>query len=266
MAWWPIYLLMGLGVGVFAGMLGIGGGTMLVTLMVLAFNSQGVAPDRVLHLALGTAMATIIFTSIASFRAHHKHGAVRWDIVRTVAPGLVVGTIAGTIVADYLPTKYLAVVFVTFVYYSAVQMFVNVAPEPSRQLPGQGVMNSVATMVGAICSLVGAAGGIITIPLLARCNVPLRQAIGTSAAFGLPVAVTATVGYIWSGLGKDALPPHTLGYVFLPALAAVVIGTFVTVPVGARIAHRMPVPALKRVLGVVLCVLATKMLFTLFAR
>jgi uncharacterized membrane protein YfcA len=127
-------------------------------------------------------------------------------------------------------------------------------------------MSSVATVVGAICSLVGAAGGVITIPLLARCNVPLRQAIGTSAAFGLPVAVTATAGYIWSGLGKDALPPHTLGYVFLPALAAVVIGTFVTVPVGARLAHRMPVPTLKRVLGVVLCVLATKMLFTLFAQ
>lgn len=266
MMWWPVYLLMGLGVGVLAGMLGIGGGTMLVTLMVLVFNSQGVSPDRVLHLALGTAMATIIFTSVLSFRAHHRHGSVRWDIVRTVAPGLIVGAVLGAVVADYLPSRYLAIVFVTFVYYSATQMILDVKPKPSRQLPGRGVMSSVATIVGALCSLVGAAGGIITIPLLTRCNVPLRQAIGTSAAFGLPVAVTATAGYVWNGLGKDALPPYTLGYVFLPGLVAVIIGTYVTVPMGARLAHRLPVLTLKRVLGLVLCVLATKMLFTLFSR
>ena len=264
--WWPVYLAMGLGVGVLAGMLGIGGGTMLVTLLVLVFNFQGVSPDRVLHLALGTAMATIIFTSVSSFRAHHKHGSVRWDIVRTAAPGLIVGTLLGTVIADYLSVRYLAVVFVTFVYYSAAQMILDVEPKPSRQLPGRGVMSSVATIVGAICSLVGAAGGIITIPLLTRCNVPLRQAIGTSAAFGLPVAVTATAGYIWSGLGKDALPPHTLGYVFLPALVAVIIGSYVTVPMGARLAHRLPVLTLKRMFGVFLCVLATKMMFTLFSR
>jgi uncharacterized membrane protein YfcA len=263
MTWWLIYLAMGLGVGVFAGMLGIGGGTILVTLMVLAFHAQGIAPDRILHLALGTAMATVILTSISSFLAHNKHGAVRWDIVRSVAPGLVAGAVVGALIAEKLPTRYLALIFVVFVLYAGTQLILDVKPKASRQLPDAWIMAGVAMLVGVTCSLVGAAGGIITIPLLSLCNVPLRQAIGTSSAFGLPVAVAGTFGYVWSGLGDLSLPAFTLGYVYIPALLAIVAGTFVTVPVGARLTHRMPVLALKRILGVILWMLAAKMTWTL---
>ncbi len=262
MAWWLAYVAMGLGVGVLAGMLGIGGGTLLVTLMVLAFNAQGFAPDRVLHLALGTAMATIIVTSISSFRAHHRRGFVRWDIVRMVAPGLVIGAILGALAADHLSTNCLAAIFVAFVLYAGTQLIFDVKPEASRCLPGKRLMGVFAAFIGMVCSLVGAAGGVITIPLLSMCNVPLRQAIGTSAAFGLPVAVASTAGYIWSGLGEQSLPPSSFGYVYLPALVAIVAGTFVTVPAGAALAHRMPQRTLKRVLGVLLWLLAAKMSWT----
>ena len=264
MEWWIIYLLMGLFVGFFAGLLGIGGGLILVTLMVYLFTMQGFPADRLLHLALGTSITSIVFTSMSSLRAHHKHGAVRWDILRTAVPGLVIGTLLGTVVADQLKSKYLAIFFVIFVYFSAVQMFANVKPKPTRQLPGRSGMTLTATIVGIVSSLVGVGGGVMTIPLMSLCNVPMRQAIGTSAALGLPIAIAGTLGFIVTGLGKDHLPALSLGYVYLPALAGIVIGTFFTVPGGAKKAHSMPVTRLKKIFAVILFVLATKMLFTLF--
>ena len=182
MEWWIVYLLMGLFVGFFAGLLGIGGGLILVTLMVYMFTVQEFPADRLLHLALGTSIASIVFTSISSLRAHHKHGAVRWDILRIAVPGLIAGTLFGTFVADQMKSKYLAIFFVIFVYYSAVQMFANVKPKPTRQLPGKIGMTVVAIIVGIVSSLVGVGGGVMTIPLMSLCNVPMRQTIGTSAA------------------------------------------------------------------------------------
>ncbi|MBC8008202.1 MAG: sulfite exporter TauE/SafE family protein [Prolixibacteraceae bacterium] len=264
MEWWIIYLLMGLFVGFFAGLLGIGGGLILVTLMVYLFTLQGFPADRVLHLALGTSITSIVFTSISSLRAHHKHGAVRWDIMRTAVPGLIIGTLLGTVVADQMKSKYLAIFFVIFVYCSALQMFANAKPKPTRQLPGKSGMTLTAIIVGIVSSLVGVGGGVMTIPLMSHCNVPMRQAIGTSAALGLPIAIAGTVGFIVTGLGKDHLPAPSLGYVYLPALAGIVVGTFFTVPWGAKMAHSMPVTRLKKIFAVVLFVLATKMLFTLF--
>lgn len=264
MEWWIVYLLMGLFVGFFAGLLGIGGGLILVTLMVYLFTLQGFPEDRILHMALGTSIASIIFTSISSLRAHHKHGAVRWDILRAAIPGLIIGTLLGTLVADQLKSKYLAIFFVIFVYYSAVQMFVNAKPKPSRQLPGTLGMNLASVLVGVLSALVGVGGGVMTIPLMSLCNVPMRNAIGTSAALGLPIAIAGTVGFIATGLGKDHLPSLSLGYVYLPALIGIVIGTLVTVPWGARMAHTMPVSRLKKIFAVILFILATRMLWTLF--
>jgi len=264
MEWWIVYLLMGLFVGFFAGLLGIGGGLILVTLMVYLFTLQGFPEDRILHMALGTSIASIVFTSISSLSAHHKHGAVRWDIVRAAIPGLIIGTLLGTLVADQLKSKYLAIFFVIFVYYSAVQMFVNAKPKPSRQLPGKLGLNLASVIVGIVSALVGVGGGVMTIPLMSMCNVPMRNAIGTSAALGLPIAVAGTVGFIITGLGKDHLPAFSVGYLYLPALIGIVIGTLVTVPWGAKMAHTLPVSQLKKIFAVILFILATRMLWTLF--
>ena len=155
MEWWIVYLLMGLFVGFFAGMLGIGGGLILVTLMVFLFSVQGFPADRILHIALGTALTSIVFTSISSLRAHHRHGAVRWDIVKMAAPGLVAGTLLGAVVADRMASKYLAIFFVAFVYCAAVQMFVDMKPKPTRTLPGRARMWVAAIITGIVSSLVG---------------------------------------------------------------------------------------------------------------
>jgi uncharacterized membrane protein YfcA len=263
MEWWIAYLAMGLVVGLFAGMLGIGGGVMLVPLMVFLFTAQEFAPDRVLHLALGTSLTSIVFTSLSSLYAHHRHGAVRWDIVRQAAAGLVIGTLVGTSVADALKSKYLAIIFVAFVYYSAAQLFLNMKPKPSRQLPGLIGMQIAAVAIGLVSSLVGAGGGVVSIPLMTLCNVPMRNAVGTSAALGLPIALAGATGYALNGLGLDHLPPWSIGYIYLPALAGIVLGTLLTVPVGAKVAHRIPVAHLKRLFAVILFVLATRMLWSL---
>ena len=264
MEWWIVYLLMGVFVGFFAGLLGIGGGLILVTAMVFLFSLQGFPADRIVHIALGTALTSIVFTSISSLRAHHLHGAVRWDIVKMATPGLVIGTLLGTFIADRLASKYLAIFFVAFVYYAAVQMLVDMKPKPTRTVPGWRGMSVAALVTGIVSSLVGAGGGLLSIPLMTMCNVPMRNAVGTSAALGLPIAIAGTAGYIYTGLGQDHLPPLSLGYVYVPALVGIVIGTFVTVPVGAKLAHTMPVSRLKKIFAVLLFLMATKMLWTLF--
>ncbi|MGH8629270.1 MAG: sulfite exporter TauE/SafE family protein, partial [Burkholderiales bacterium] len=195
--------------------------------------------------------------------AHHAHGAVRWDIVRGAAAGLVIGTLLGTFVADRLESAYLAIFFVAFVYYSAAQLFLDIKPAASRQLPGVAGMWAAALAIGIISSLVGAGGGVVSIPLMTMCNVPMRIAVGTSAALGLPIALAGAGGYGFHGFGMDHLPQWSIGYVYLPALIGIVVGTFVTVPLGARAAHRMPVRLLKRIFAVVLFLLATRMLRSL---
>ena len=262
--WWIIYLLMGLFVGFFAGLLGIGGGLILVTLMVYLFTLQGFPADRLLHLALGTSIASIVFTSISSLRAHHKHGAVRWDIVRAAVPGLIAGTLLGTVVADQLKST------VSRRLFRHLCLLLGGADVREREAEADAAASRQSRHdhgrggVGVVSSLVGVGGGVMTIPLMNLCNVPMRQAIGTSAALGLPIAIAGTVGFILTGLGKDHLPALSLGYVYLPALVGIVVGTFVTVPWGAKMTHRMPGATLKKIFAVILFILATRMLWSLF--
>ena len=262
--WWLIYPVMGLFAGFFAGLLGIGGGMILVSLMVFAFNAQGFPEDRVMHLALGTSLATIVFTSLKSVHSHHKHGAVRWDIVRNSVAGLVIGTLAGSAVAETMRSRALAVLFTLFVVYSAINMMLDIKPKATRQLPGPGGLQLGAGLVGVASALVGAGGGFLSIPLMSFCNVPMRQCVATSSALGLPIAIAGTVGYLVSGWGKDHLPALSLGYLYLPALLGIVVGTFVTVPMGAKMAHTIPVPKLKKVFAVILAIMAVKMTVSLF--
>jgi uncharacterized membrane protein YfcA len=261
--WWLAYLALGAFVGFFAGLLGIGGGMTMVPMLVFFFTAQNFPEEHLLQVALATAMATILFTSIASLRTHHLHNAVNWPAVRGMAPGVVVGALLGTVIAGKLPTQWLAIFFAIFVYYAATQMVLNIKPKPSRQLPGRPAMAVVGALIGGISSLVAAGGAVLTVPFLAMCNIGLREAIGTSAAVGFPIAVAATLGYVLSGLTEKGLPTYTLGFVYLPALAWLVVGTVLTAPLGARTTHRTPVGTLRGIFAVLLLILATRMLVRL---
>ncbi|MGF1547035.1 MAG: sulfite exporter TauE/SafE family protein [Thiotrichales bacterium] len=260
--WVAAYLLLGGFAGFFAGLLGIGGGGVMVPMLTTIFAAQAFPQSHLVHLALGTSMAAIVITAIASLRAHHAHRAVSWWIVKRITPGVLLGTFGGTFIAAAASTGALAIFFAAFMGYVAVQMLLDIKPKPARELPGTLGMNAVGLGIGGISALVAIGGGTLSVPFMTWCNVGLRQAIGTSAAIGLPIALAGAFGYVINGWGARDLPPWTIGYVYLPALVLLVATSSLTAPLGARMAHRLPVRTLKRVFAGVLALLSLKMLLT----
>ncbi len=258
-----LYSAAGAVAGVLAGLLGIGGGLVIVPMLVFCFTWQGMPDDLMMHLALGTSMASIIFTSMSSFWAHHKHGAVHWVVVRRIVLGIFVGTFLGTCVAARLSNEFLKGFFVVFLYYVAVQMLTGRKPKASRQLPGNLGMFGVGNVIGVVSSLVGIGGGTLSVPFMIWCNMTVHHAIGTSAAIGFPIAIAGTVGYIFNGWGDPRLPEYAVGYVYLPALIGLVCASVLTAPLGVRLAHSLPVGRLKRVFAILLLVVATRMLWSI---
>lgn len=264
MTWWLAYIALGAAAGFFAGLMGVGGGTVLVPVLALIFAGQNFPPAQVLHLALGTSMAIIVFTSISSMRSHHQHGAVLWPVVFRITPGILLGTFLGSGIASHIPTRPLAMFFVFFVVCVAIQMLVNAKPHPARELPGKAGMLAVGGGIGIISTLVAIGGGALSVPFMTWCNVKVHQAIGTAAAIGFPIAIGGSIGYIYNGLvhGQN-LPEHSLGFIHLPALAAVAAVSVIFAPLGARTAHSLPVATLKRLFAGVLVLLAAKMAWSL---
>ncbi|WP_153147530.1 sulfite exporter TauE/SafE family protein [Dechloromonas sp. H13] len=258
------YLLTGAVAGFFAGLLGVGGGVIVVPVLGMLFVGLGFPADEVLHLALGTSMAAILFTSISSLRAHHAHGAVLWPALRGLTPGVLAGMLLGAQLAARISSRALAIFFVVFMLFVAVQMLANFRPPPSRRLPGRLGLAATGLGIGAVSSLAAIGGGALTVPFLIWCNVRPHSAIGTSAAVGLPIAIGGSIGYVWNGWGHAGLPPGSLGFIYLPALGCILAASVLTAPLGARLAHRLPVRTLKRVFAGLLVLLAGKMLWSLF--
>ncbi len=264
MQWWPAYLAIGALVGFLAGLLGIGGGMVMVPMLVFVFTAQGLPAEHMMHVALATAMATIVFTSIASVHAHHRHGAVDWAVARAMAPGIVAGALGTALIAGFVPTRPLALFFTGFMFYAAAQMFFEVKPKPTRQLPGAAGLFAAGAGIGGVSSVLAAGGAFLSIPFLAWCNVPLRRALGTAAANGFPIALAGTAGYVLHGLRVAGLPEGSFGYVYAPALLLIVAASMPMAPLGARLAHRLPLRRLRVVFALVLLALALRMLANLW--
>ena len=262
MEWWLGYAAIGAAVGFFAGMLGIGGGAIMVPLLVMLFEAQGLPKSHILHLAVGTGMATILFTSLASVRAHAARGAIRWDIAWKITPGILLGGVFGSWIASFIPTAAFAAIFTAVIYIAATNMLLDRKPKPSRQPPGLGGMFVFGFLVSAVSAFTAIGGAFMTVPFMLWCNVPLLQAIGTAAMIGFPIALSGTIGFIATGLRETGLPPYSVGFVYLPALAGIVVLSMLMAPVGAAAAHRLPTLWLKRIFAVLFYVMATRMLLT----
>ncbi|OYT88275.1 MAG: hypothetical protein CFE46_07665 [Burkholderiales bacterium PBB6] len=267
---WPLVaelLLLGLGTGFLAGLLGIGGGMLMVPFLTLILSHRGVPADMSVKMAIATSMATILFTSLSSVRAHHQRGAVRWELVRGMAPGIVLGgLLAGAGAFAMLKGQVLAGVFGLFVSFSATQMLRNKKPAPSRQMPGMAGQTAAGTGIGFLSGLVGAGGGFVSVPFMTWCNVPIHNAVATSAALGFPIALANTVGYVVGGWNLPSALPGAVGFLYLPALAVIATASVTMAPLGARTAHAMDVGQLKKAFALLLYGLASYMLWKAFAQ
>lgn len=258
----PFYLLLGMVAGLLAGMLGVGGGLVIVPVLVLLFGWADMTPSIIMHLALGTSLATIVVTSISSTWAHHRFGAVLWPVCLRLTPGIVLGAWLGAAFADQLSSDGLQRIFGIFELLVALQMGLALQPAAHRQLPGPAVMGLAGGVTGAVSAIVGIGGGTLTVPFLHWCNVSIRNAVATSAACGLPIALSGALGYLVTGWGNPGLPAWSSGYLYWPAFAAIMITSLLFAPLGAHLAHRLPATRLKQLFALFLTVVGAAMLLS----
>jgi uncharacterized membrane protein YfcA len=254
-------LVMGSFGGFAAGLLGIGGGMILVPFITMIFAAKHFAPGLIVHMAIATSLATILFTSMSSVRAHHKQGAVLWRLVWLLAPGILVGAWLGPWVSAQLNTQALSVCFGLFVAGMATQMLFDRKPAGHRELPSAAGLFAAGGVIGLMSGLFGAGGGFLSIPFMTWCNVRIHNAVATSAALGFPIALAGTVSNIYFGWSEPNLPQYSLGFIYLPALALIAAASVTMAPLGARTAHRWPVAKLKKTFAGILYLLAGYMLW-----
>lgn len=259
------YALLGAFAGTLAGLLGVGGGLVIVPVLFLLWQPEmlGGVPlggSQTMQLAIGTSLSVIVFTSLSSVSAHHRRGGVLWLVFWRLMPGILVGTFLGAMLASSLPQDSLKTVFGLFELLVATQMSVSAHRMKLRAMPGSIGMGLAGTVIGSVSALVGIGGGTMTVPFLSACSVRMQQAVGTSAACGLPIAVGGALSYVVLGWGNAQLPTGSAGFVYGPALLGVAVTSMLFAPLGAALAHRLPTSALKRVFAGFLAVLAFWML------
>ncbi|HEY9658220.1 MAG TPA: sulfite exporter TauE/SafE family protein [Allocoleopsis sp.] len=260
--WMLVYILLGLFVGFMVGLLGVGGGGILVPLLVSIFSYQGVSADNVVHLALGTSLACMIMSSIASIRAHAAQGTVVWKVVYGMAPGIMVGAFSITRITANVNSAYIAAFFALFMALVAGQMFLNWRPKASQKSAKFRGLFLAGTGIGSVSALAAVGGGFLTITYLSYNNVDMQKAIGTSSAIGFPIAIAGTVGYMMSGWSQTLNVPYTLGFIYVPAFLVISIVSSIAARYGARCSHRLPETYLKKIFAVIALVLSVKMLFS----
>jgi len=258
-------ILMGGLAGVMAGLLGIGGGALIVPVLVFVFEAHHVNPDIIMQVALGTSMATIVFTALSSVLAHHRRSAVIWPIFFKITPGIVIGSLAGAAIVHMLPGRTLRIMFVVFMFIIAIQMGRGTMATAAhrREFPGTPVTSGVGVVIGMLSAFFGIGGGSMSVPFMTWNGIPARQAVATSSAIGFPIALSAAIGFIIAGWNAPGLPPWSLGYVALPAFAGIVVASTAAAPFGARLAHRLSDVTLRRIFALFVTILGARMLWTL---
>ncbi len=251
--------MLGAVVGFVAGLLGVGGGGIMVPVMTSLFLWRGYGDNQAVHLALGTSMASIVITSLSSLLAHQKHKAVNWQIVKFMAPGILAGTYFATFFVSLLNAVFLASFFSIFMFAVAIQMLSGAKPSPTRTLPGPVPLAATGAGVGGISALVSIGGGSLNVPFLYWHNIPMKDAVGTSAAIGFPIAVAGTIGYIIHGTNNAASPEGVVGFIYIPGVLAISLVSALIAPLGAKLMHRISVERIKKLFSILMIALSVKM-------
>lgn len=247
------FIIAGAFAGLSAGLFGVGGGMIIVPVLVWIFTAYDFSPQVVIHLAIGTSLATIAVTSISSLTAHNKRGGVRWEVWRSMALGLVIGGLVGAGIADMIDGDILQIIIGIGALLMALKMlFLSNKEQPDRPLPPSSVQFGAGTGIGMASSIFGIGGGSLTVPFLNWAGLPMKQSVGTSAACGLPIALAGAVGFAWFGQDVVNLPEGTIGFIHISGFLFISVASFAMAKVGAKLAHVLPALMLKRAFGVLL--------------
>ena len=253
------FLMIGLLAGYLAGFLGIGGGFVVVPALTWLLLKDSATAPFAIHMAVATSLATMLVTSLSSIAAHHRKKAIRWPLVKSLAPGLVIGAVLGAFLADCMEGEMLVRVVGVFAILAGLQLVLARKPSGEKPLPGQPGVSMVGLVIGGISSLIGIGGGALTGPWQMWHGIRAQNAVATSAACGYPIAVAGTFAFIFLGAGAE-LPDGALGYIHLPAFAGIAVASALSAPLGAATVHRLPPALVKRLFGVFLLLVGARML------
>jgi len=242
-------------------MLGVGGGLIIVPALAFSFAYLGFDPLLIMPLALATSLATIIITSISSIQAHQKKQAILWPLFKVLSPSILLGAFIGGIWASQLPSSQLQVIFGIYAILVAIQLIIGKQPADGSRRASALTHSLAGGFIGAISSVVGIGGGSMTVPYLLWSSINMRNAVATSSAIGLPIAIAGAAGYVSSSFGLDSLPEYSLGYIYLPAFIGIIITSYITAPLGARLTHQLPVQTLKKIFALLMLTIGLKMLW-----
>lgn len=256
-----LYATTGVVAGFLAGLFGVGGGLIIVPALVYCFYLQGFDPSISMHLAIGTSLSTIILTSISSARAHHRHGAVQWVVVKRMSVGILIGGILGALIAKNLRSDSLLLIFAVFEVFVAIKLLRGVKVKTNKfnsenRLLNIWLLTPASILISAVSAVVGIGGGTLSVPFLCWTGFSIQKAVATSAALGLPIAIAGSLAFMWKGSGNVLLPEHSLGFIYLPALIGVGFLSIFLAPLGARCAHRLPAEVLQTIFGLGLILIA----------
>jgi uncharacterized membrane protein YfcA len=259
-----IYLIIGAFSGTLAGLLGLGGGVIVVPALATAFLSMHlVPPNQIMQMAVGTSLATIVITFISSLRAHMQRGSVRWDLAKSLIPGLIVGAIIGAMVAKSLPSNFLKIFFSLFLFFCAYNLFKGQLAKPGSKFPATPILFIITTIIGILCSILGAGGGVVLIPFMIRCGINMREATGTSVACGIVVSLVGCIFFMYFGRTLNLNIPWSTGFIYWPAFLGIALSSVLFAPIGTAIAYRLPTDLLKRILAIFLVLVGIDMLLPL---
>ena len=266
-----IFLYLGAGTiaGLLAGLFGIGGGMIIVPALIYIFKAQGMSPDVLTHVGIGTSLSTIIVTSISSLRAHNSKGGVNWYVWKRMAPGLVIGSLIGAGIATVIQGDSLQVIIGIGAFLVGLKMLFmknkSLKDNDLSRLPSGFGQTGLGGFIGLVSAIFGIGGGTLTVPILSYCGLKIQHAVGTSAACGLPVATAGAIGFFVFGQFlspdvKDTLPSGVYGFVHIYAFVCVSLASFFTAPIGARFAHKVPAAILKKAFAILLLVVGIKLI------